>query len=178
MEVRSIILFGFMGTGKTTIAAVLAERLSWNLFDMDELIEQKEQKNIPEIFKIKGEEYFRGLERDLVIDLCRQKDAVIATGGGVVQNPDNIKDFHQAGLCVCLFEDLDVIYQRVKDNNKRPLIRGDDSLEALSRLWKKRKKLYRQIDVQMNCQNKSVDEVVDEILKLKNEREKLGQAGG
>jgi len=98
LEEKNIVLFGFMGTGKTAIARCLGDRLNCSVVEMDDLIEAREEMSISRIFTEKGERYFRQCERELVIELSREGGKIIATGGGVILNPENIEDFKKTGI--------------------------------------------------------------------------------
>jgi len=169
MNLKNIVLFGFMGVGKSVVAQQLADQLRWKWVDMDQKIEAQENKSIAELFDAPGEAYFRGLERTLVQQLCVEKDAVISTGGGVVLNPNNVHDFSQNGLCVCLNEEIDVVFERIKGQNHRPLLKGKNPLHSFRELWIQRKALYQVIPHQIACEERSVDKIVDQILRLKDE---------
>ena len=93
----NIILAGFMGTGKTAVGKMLAEKLHRSFVDMDALIEEQAGKSITRIFAEHGEPHFRAIETELVKKLSQQKEQVIAAGGGIVLNPENIRNFSQSG---------------------------------------------------------------------------------
>ncbi len=124
---KNIVLVGFMGTGKTSVGLSLAERLDLTFLDMDDIIVEREGRSIPEIFDKDGEEYFRALERAIVRELAGKDGLVVATGGGVVLNRDNVDDFERTGLLVCLSASPEVILARVG------LIRTDLCSTAMTR---------------------------------------------
>lgn len=170
-----IVLFGFMGVGKTTVGKKIAQKLSWEFVDMDQVIEHNFQMTISQIFEKMGEDHFRKIERDLVIQLCQRKNIVIATGGGVILDQRNVDNFSEKGLCICLKDEMDVIYSRVKHYTHRPLLQVDNLYEALQTLYHKREAMYQKIDIQVYGHQRSADQVAEEILKIKRENEQLGE---
>ncbi|MBT3191684.1 MAG: shikimate kinase [Verrucomicrobia bacterium] len=162
----NIVLFGFMGTGKTRIGKEAAARLGLVFVDMDDVIVERAGKPIPEIFADDGEAHFRSIERQAVIDLSAQPGCVIATGGGVVLNSDNIRDFSQDGLVVCLSATPEVILARVEHDTNRPLLNADDKMEKICSLLDSRQVLYDAIPNQIDTSELTATEVVDRIVSL------------
>ena len=162
----NIVLFGFMGTGKSAVARRLGERLDRPVIEMDALIEEREGMAISRIFAERGEEYFRKLERELVKELSARRGAVIATGGGVVLDPDNVSDLSRFGLPVCLNARTGVILSRVSRETHRPLLEGEGRAEKIERLLRLRKPFYRRIPHQLDTSDLSVEEVADRIVAL------------
>jgi len=163
---KNIIITGFMGTGKTAVAKELAQKLKMEFVDMDQIIEEREGIKITAIFKIYGEEYFRELENKLVKELSKKENMVIATGGGTFLSLDNLKILNRKGKIICLYADSQTIYNRVKKENKRPLIKGDNILNKINRLLEKRKKIYDNFKWKVNTTNLNISEVVDKIISL------------
>ena len=139
---RNIALLGFMGTGKSTVARLLARQLGRKLVDMDRVIERRAGKSIADIFAQDGKPHFRWLERALVQELAARRQLVIACGGGVVLNPDNIRDLQHGGLVVCLTAAPDVILRRVAAARHRPLLEGGAKRKKLLALLATRQPLY------------------------------------
>ena len=110
---RNLVLIGFMGTGKTEVGRLLAQRLNRRLVDTDQVIAQREGKTIAEIFQEQGEKYFRQLEKALAEELRGQQNLVIATGGGFVLDEDNSAALRQSGFVVWLTSDLSVLRERL-----------------------------------------------------------------
>ena len=156
----NVILLGFMGTGKTTIGKRLAEHLGWTFTDMDALIEQREGRKISEIFAQEGEPYFRSLEKKLVKELTCGERQVIATGGGVVLDPDNIRCFQACGLCVCLQADEETILQRVRHDAQRPLLEDGPKAKRIRALLRQRRPLDEAIPLQIDTATRSIDDIV------------------
>jgi shikimate kinase len=162
----NIVLVGFMGTGKTRIGQDLAKQLELDFVDMDDAIVERAGKPIPEIFADEGEPHFRMLEREVVMTLSSQAGCVVATGGGVVLNPDNISDFSKSGLVICLSASPEVILSRVEHDTNRPLLFADDKMEKIQTLLKSRQALYDAIPNQIDTSDLTADEVVSRIVAL------------
>jgi len=162
---KNIILFGYMGTGKTTVARRLGERLNRPVVEMDDLIEKREGMTISRIFAERGEEYFRKLERELVRELAGGRGRIIATGGGVVLDPANIRDLARSGLLICLTARPEVILNRVAGENHRPLLERPDREETVKRMLNDRRLYYDRIPNQVDTSDLSVEEVVDRLIE-------------
>ena len=155
-----------MGTGKTSVGKKLAQRLQRSFIEMDQEIEKRERMSIAQIFKEKGESYFRAREAALVKQLALQRGLVIATGGGVVLDPQNISLFAIQGIMICLDASVDVIYDRVKSYTHRPLLQVPDPRAAIEQLLLQRKDNYAQIPLHVTTNDKSVDQIVNEIIQI------------
>jgi shikimate kinase len=122
--VAHLILTGFMGTGKTEVGRRLARALGRTFVDTDRLVEAKAGRSVAAIFAEKGEAGFRALEREAVAEACGLSDAVIATGGGALTDPENRRRLAAAGPVICLTASPDDILRRVGDPANRPLLAG------------------------------------------------------
>ncbi|MDP8213729.1 MAG: shikimate kinase [Candidatus Euphemobacter frigidus] len=165
---KNIVLFGFMGTGKSAIARLLGERLDRPVVEMDEVIEEQEGMTISRLFMEKGEAYFRNRERELVGELSQAGGKIIATGGGVILNPDNIRELKRNGVLICLTASPEVILKRVRDEVHRPLLEGGDRLEMIRKILEERRLLYDRIDHQIDTSDMTVEQVVEEIFTMAN----------
>jgi len=166
----NIVLVGFMGTGKTCVGRRLAARLDLRFVDMDLLLEERAGKPIARIFAEDGEPRFRALERALAGELATRSGLVIATGGGVVLDPDNVRDFSRTGLVVCLRATPETILRRVASETHRPLLAGGDRLAKIAALLESRRHLYDAIPHQVDTTECSVAEVAERIVALLRER--------
>lgn len=173
----NLVLVGFMGTGKSAVGRRAARRLGRRLVDMDTLIEQREGRPIPEIFREAGEPHFRALERALVVELAAERGLVISTGGGVVVNPDNIADFSRTGVVVCLAATPETILARVGHDTHRPLLQAPDRMARIADLLEKRRPLYEAIPDRIDTTGLSADAVADRVLDI-FARRAGGAAGG
>jgi len=168
---RNIVLFGFMGTGKTAVARVLGKKLGRPVVEMDELIEEREGMAISRIFAERGERYFRRVERNLARELSGGRGRIIATGGGVVLDHDNIRDLARSGLSVCLTARPEAILSRVAGESHRPLLERPDREKTVKRMLKERRPHYERIPHQVDTSDLSVEEVADRVIGLMGNRE-------
>jgi shikimate kinase len=131
---NNVVLVGFMGTGKSTVGTIAAEKLGWTFVDSDEWIENKAGKSIPDIFADEGEASFRALEREALRELLSGERVVLATGGGAVLAAENRERMLGGGLVVALTAPLATIVERVRGDRNRPLLQGDveERVSALS----------------------------------------------
>lgn len=155
-----------MGTGKTTVGKILAQQLKKRFIDMDSIIEERAGKSIGQIFEEDGEPFFRNMERALVQELAMEKDQVIAAGGGIVLNPDNISDFSRSGKIICLLASGDEILRRVAGSTARPLLEKGDKIQHIKDLMEKRRPLYEAIPDRVNTSRLTPEEVVEVIMLM------------
>ncbi len=160
----SLVLTGFMGTGKTTVGALLAQKLSREFVDMDAAIEAREGMTVRAIFATRGEEYFRARESELCAELAARENRVIATGGGTLVDARNHARFARA-FVVCLDATVDVVCARVKDGKERPLVEGG-ARERIESLMAVRRAAYARIPHHVDTTTKTVDQVADEVITL------------
>jgi len=159
---RNIIITGFMGTGKSTIGKLLAEKLGRPFMDTDEEIERRVGMTIPEIFQRDGEARFRHIERRMCRFLAAQNGYVISTGGGMLVDESNRDVMLASGFVVCLNAAPEVIAERLKaDKAERPLLKGD-----WRGLLDKRRDAYAAIPHQVDTTGKTPDAITDEIIQL------------
>lgn len=147
-DIQNIYIMGFMGCGKTTVAALLAEKLNWPFKDTDTLIEQKTRLSIPQIFAKDGEAIFRDYEKKMISELSQVLHQVIALGGGAVMDTENWEKISTTGFTITLSFSPDIIAARLKQDKTRPLLPGGrvNRLQAISDLLKKRQPCYRKAD--------------------------------
>ena len=161
---QSIALIGFMGTGKSTIAALLAKDLNFQLIDIDDVIEKNEGRKISEIFSQDGEDYFRALETQVLQTLALKNKQVIATGGGIILKEENRHLLKGHTYLVCLTASPAIIYQRTKHDNRRPLLKDPDPLNVINTLLDQRKKYYQIAPLTINTDNITADVICEKIL--------------
>ena len=155
-----VVLVGFMGAGKTTVGHIMAERLGQPFVDSDVLIEQRLGREIRDIFRTEGEPYFRQLERDTVAGLVRGPDAVIALGGGAVEDPRSRAVLRNARV-VYLRVSYDEALARVKSDEFRPMLHRPD----LDEVYKRRLSAYEDISVlTVDTDGRRPDAVALEVL--------------
>lgn len=141
---RNVILIGFMGCGKSTVGARLAEMLDFRFVDTDSIIEERAGKKIPDIFSEVGEEGFRELESQALQSAAESTFQVISTGGGIVTVPENGSLLESAGFVVWLSADAETIASRVVGSD-RPLLKTDDPVETIRELLAARQPLYSNV---------------------------------
>ena len=169
----SIALIGFMGTGKTAVGKVLAERLDKEFVELDSLIEQKAGKTIPEIFNQDGEVTFRELEIEVTREVAERKNTVIACGGGVVLNEINIERLRKECIIVYLTASPRVILKRTLSNeNERPLLEVSNKAQRIQELLRFRKPFYeRAADIKIDTSKLDISSAVEQIIKKVKEDE-------
>ncbi len=168
----NIALIGFMGVGKTAVGKVLAEKLGRSFVELDSLIEQKAGKSIPDIFQQDGETAFRELEIEVTKEVSKDRNLVIACGGGVVLNKINIDRLRQQSRIVYLTASLGVILKRVSgDGDERPLLKAANRALNIRELLRFRKPFYeRAADITIDTSKLDIDSVAEQIIeKLKED---------
>jgi shikimate kinase len=168
----NIALIGFMGTGKTAVGEALAEKLGRSFVELDYLIEQKVGKSIPDIFQQDGETAFRELEIEVTEEVSKDKNLVIACGGGIVLNKINIERLRKSARMVYLTASPRVILKRVaNEEGQRPLLEVDNPTLAIREMLSFRKPFYeRATDIKINTSKLSIEAVAEQIIsKLKDD---------
>jgi shikimate kinase/3-dehydroquinate synthase len=161
-----LIITGFMGTGKTTIGRLVAQRLGRPFVDTDALIEARAGRSIARIFAEQGEAAFRQIEADLCRELSAQAGLVIATGGGMLIAPANRQLMESCGRIVCLTASPEAIIQRIAHVGNRPLLAEPDPLAAARRILAQRAPVYDSFEWQVDTTNLNAEAVADEVLRL------------
>ena len=155
-------LVGMMGVGKTTVGQKLAGRLQRPFIDTDHLIEAREMRAIDEIFRAKGEDYFRDVESSVIAEVVKKPSAVIAVGGGALQRQENRGLLRQHSRLVWLRADAETIVVRTRGHS-RPLLEKEDRRAAVENILKEREPFYAQADVCVDTEGKNSDEVAEEL---------------
>ena len=162
---KNIVLTGFMGTGKTTVGKILAKKLGMSFVDVDELIEKTAGLKISEVFARFGEAYFRNIETEIIKSITKNFSQVIATGGGAVLRDENLNALKSNGVVFCLTASEELIFDRVKDNNERPLLQVKNPKEKIRELLAKRMPRYMMADFIINTDGLTQEEVSEKIIK-------------
>jgi len=154
-----------MGTGKTTIGKLLAEKLNYTFVDTDHLIEEKYDISIPDYFKNYGEKNFRLQETEIAKELSNRQFLIIGTGGGMMINPINVSLLEKSGHIFCLTATAEEIYQRVSQDlgTSRPLLAGNDPMERITTLLEERRESYGKF-TQINTTGKQPKDIANEII--------------
>ena len=166
MEIKkNLVLLGMMGVGKTRIGKYVAKRLKINFFDIDKLVEKKNEMKITEIFKTKGEIFFRKEEEFVTIKYLNKRRSVISLGGGGFIN----NKIREKGLSECISiwmnVNLKTIYMRLKNSKKRPLIYKNNQ-NNIGKIFIERKKIYSLANHEINCDNLNLNQIGNKIIKL------------
>ena len=160
----NIALIGFMGTGKTSVGRLVAEQLHYDYLDTDDVIQTSTGRSITDIFTKDGEPAFRALEEKVVAELAGRTNTVIATGGGLPVNPDNLASLKRHALVVCLWSSPEKIWERVRHQGHRPLLHNEDPQAKIRELLAAREPFYKQADVLLNTELRSVREVAQQVV--------------
>lgn len=166
---ENIFLIGFMGAGKSTIAKGLQRTLGMELVEMDARIVEEQKMSINEIFAQYGEDYFRDIESQLILDIGQEGNTIVSCGGGVVVRPQNTEYMKKSGKIVFLSATPQTIYERVKHSTDRPILNGHMNVEYIAQLMEKRRALYEAAaDIRIETDGKSRDEICREIVQKLN----------
>ena len=155
-----------MGTGKTTVARALSEKTGRKLIEMDKLIEFQVGKSIFEIFADEGEAFFRSIEKEMLKKIIDEKDLIVSTGGGTLIDEENFQSVQKKGIIILLWAKPEVIFNRLKNENIRPLLSGENKQAKILSLLNERKVQYNRFKYSINTSACSVQDVVCEILKI------------
>ena len=166
MDQFNIFLIGFMGTGKTTIANCLSRKLDRKVVEMDQIIAERQGMSISDIFETYGEEYFRDLETNLLIEMQSRTNVVISCGGGVPMRERNVVEMKKNGRVVLLTAKPETILERVKDNHDRPLLEGNKTVPYIAQLMEKRREKYEAAaDIVIETDGKSELQICEELVQ-------------
>lgn len=168
----NIYLIGFMGSGKSTIAAELARKYGRRVIETDGVIEERAGMPIREIFASRGEEAFRRMETDLLRELSGTGDLVISCGGGMALRPENSSLMKQNGRVVLLTARPETILERVKDSTERPILNGHMNAEYIADLMAEREPAYRAAaDFAVETDGRTTAAIAEEVNRLTEEPE-------
>lgn len=164
---NNIILVGFMGCGKTSVGESLANKMSFNFVDTDQVIESVQKTSIPKIFEEYGEAYFRELETNTIQRmLVEVDDSVISTGGGLPIREENAQILNKLGFVVYLKVSGDTVVSRLKGDTSRPLLSGDNVKKKVNDLLAVRSPIYEKIaDMVVITDSKTILDIMHEILQ-------------
>lgn len=174
MKNKLIYLTGFMASGKSTVGPILANTIGWGFYDLDKLIEVETSLSIKEIFKVRGESYFRKLETDVLKKVSLLNEFVISLGGGTIVDQENLKLIKGSGLLVYLESSPEAAYKRLRFKRDRPalLFDGEDEpteaefINRIKSLLKNRLQYYNSADIKINTDNIPVGKTVDKLAEI------------
>ena len=164
---RSVVLVGMMGSGKTAIGRALASKLNVPFLDSDAEIVEAAQTSIAEIFERDGEAFFRKREAEVIERLISGEPCILSTGGGAFMSERNRKTIEEKGVSVWLNADLDLLWERVRHKDTRPLLRTTDPYQTLSQIFAERTPIYQKAVLSLPVQDgASIDETTDQTIAL------------
>ena len=169
---KKIVLIGMMGSGKSTIGALLSKKLNRKFIDIDKKIEKIEKKTISQIFKLEGEKYFRKIELETILSLLNSKESelVLSLGGGAFIDEKIRKNIKLNSLSFWLNWKPSTIIKRIRKSSKRPLIQGLTDQE-IEKMMLDRNKHYARSNFKIDCDNHKKNEIVDKIVLILKENE-------
>ncbi len=160
----NITLCGMMGSGKTAIGRILANKLDYNFIDVDKMIEIEAKKTIKKIFDEDGEEYFRDLEEKITINILKHKETIVSLGGGAIINNNIRNSIKKNSFNIYLKVDVGILTTRLRNSKTRPLIYKKNIKKELINLISNREKFYRKADLIINNE-KNIIETTEKIIK-------------
>ena len=162
----NIVLIGFMGAGKSTISDFLRTVFAMEVVEMDQIIAERQGMSISDIFETYGEEYFRDLETNLLIEMQSRTNVVISCGGGVPMRERNVVEMKKNGRVVLLTAKPETILNRVKDNHDRPLLEGNKTVPYIAELMEKRREKYEAAaDIVIETDGKDKLQICEELVQ-------------
>jgi shikimate kinase len=165
--IRNVVLIGSMGCGKSSVGREIARRSGLSFVDTDQLIRQKFEKSVPEIFALFGEQVFRDEEHSALSSLQTSQHIVLATGGGIVVRTDNHALLKRLGIIVWLVADEEIVWERVSRNRLRPLLQTEDPRRKMQELIEVRRPLYSALaDLTIDSSRASHAQVARKVLDL------------
>ena len=161
----NIVLIGFMGAGKSTISDFLKNVFAMDVVEMDQIIAERQGMSISDIFETYGEQYFRDLETNLLIEMQSRSNVVISCGGGTPMRECNVVEMKKNGRVVLLTAKPETILNRVKDNHDRPLIENNKTVPFIAELMEKRRAKYEAAaDIIIETDGKNELEICEELV--------------
>ena len=161
---KNLVLLGMMGVGKSTIGKIIAKKQGLKYVDTDDKIEEKCSMKISEIFKEKGEKFFRLEEEKEVLNSLKKSNCVIALGGGAFMNRAVRNNILKNAVSIWLDNDLETLSKRTNWNKKRPLLDKKNNEIIINKLYEERKNIYKLANYRINCTNLNKKNIADKII--------------
>ena len=155
-----------MGVGKSTVGEKLAKKMKLKFVDIDQIIELKEKATISEIFKNRGENYFRKFEKKITLGELKKINLVIALGGGAFMNETIRKEVKDTSVSFWLDLNVKSLLPRLKNLKKRPLLNQNNLEKKMNKIYSERKKIYNESNFRIKCESLKIDDIVNKIIKL------------
>jgi len=163
---KNLTLTGMMGVGKTTIGKRLAKKLNYAFVDVDKIIEKQEGESISSIFKNKGENYFRKIEKQLTIIELKKNNSVISLGGGAFLNSTIRQYSKKNSISFWLDVPIEILIKRLKKSKNRPVIGKEKINDSIKKIYFVRKKFYTKADYRIKCKTLTLKQIIEKILKF------------
>ena len=163
---KNLVLLGMMAVGKTTLGKIVAKKQKLEFIDIDQEVEKKNLMNISEIFREKGEKFFRIEEEKEVVKSLKKKNCVIALGGGAFLNKKIRENILKNALSIWLDADLKILDKRLDRNKKRPLLDKENNFNKILSLYEERKNIYELANYKIECKNLNKDAIAQKIISL------------
>ena len=163
---KNLVLLGMMAVGKTTLGKIVAKKQELKFIDIDTSIEKKNSMTIKEIFKKKGEKFFRMEEEKEVLKSLEKNNCVIALGGGAFMNKTVRENILKNAISIWLNVDIKTLNQRIKWNRKRPLLKEENNQKKITELYAERKDIYKLANHQIACDKLSKKNIAEKIIAL------------
>ena len=167
---KNLVLIGMMGSGKSTIGRIIAKNTKLKFYDVDKIIENENNLQISEIFKKKGEDYFRKLEENISVRILKSSKSIISLGGGAFLNSKIRNEIKINSISVWLKWGSDILIKRIKNSKTRPLV-NKLSEKELIKLIDNRSKIYAKADYKIICDKLNKEKIIKKLLEIyKNEK--------
>ena len=163
---KNLVLLGMMAVGKTALGKIVAKKQELKFIDIDACIEKKNSMTIREIFKKKGEKFFRMEEEKEVLKSLEKNNCVIALGGGAFMNKTVRENVLKNAISIWLNVDIKTLNKRIKWNQKRPLLKEGNNQKKLAEIYTKRKDIYKLADHKITCDKLTKGNIVEKIIVL------------
>ena len=165
---KNLVLLGMMGVGKSTLGKMVSKKLKLNFLDIDRFIEKKNLMTINEIFKTKGENFFRNEEEKITLKFLKKQKLIIALGGGAFINRKIRNEVLLNNISIWLSVDIGKLSIRVSKSNKRPLLNENkkSTLKVLEKIYEKRKKIYELANHKIDCDKSSLNKIANDIISI------------
>ena len=163
---KNLTLTGMMGVGKTTIGKRLAKKLNYAFVDVDKIIEKQEGESISSIFKNKGEDYFRKIEKQQTIIELKKNNSVISLGGGAFLNSSIRQYSKKNSISFWLDVPIEILIKRLKKSKNRPIIGKEKTNDSIKKIYFVRKKFYTKADYRIKCKTLTLKQIIEKILKF------------
>jgi len=163
---KNLVLLGMMAVGKTTLGKIVAKKQKLKFIDIDASIEKKNSMTIKEIFKKKGEKFFRMEEENEILKSLEKNNCVIALGGGAFMNKTVRENILKNAISIWLSVDIKTLNQRIKWNRKRPLLKEENNQKKITELYAERKDIYKLANHQIACDKLSKKNIAEKIIAL------------